>query len=265
MSRLISSLDLHRLVTYVTRAEVGTGIPYRSRGANLRTGGFSYEYFCRGYDLYRYCWILCTLGNPHSSHKIQFDIGAAEAVKEQAEQQRDEKESELNEVRALLVIEREQRIRAETTLEQERKSLIERKNTLDQAEQKLTFVFEGLASKVLASNTTSFLQLADATLRAGAVKDLQNLVRPLEQTLTQYQESIAAMERARQTAYGEITTTPTQVNATWRAAPFVAVAGRPPLAKASFLPNAVCLRGIAVEFALNRAPEQLTDSYIISV
>ena len=139
---------------------------------------------------------------------------AAEAIKEQAEQQREEKENELNEVRALLLIEREQRVRAETTLEQERKSLIERKNILDQAEQKLTSVFEGLASKVLASSTTSFLQLADATLKAGPVKDLQNLVQPLEQTLTHYQESVAAMERARQTAYGEITTTLTQVNAT---------------------------------------------------
>ena len=40
------------------------------------------------------------------------------------------------------------------------------------------------------------------------------MVQPLEQTLTQYQESIAAMERARQTVYGEITTTLIQVNAT---------------------------------------------------
>jgi hypothetical protein len=34
--------------------------------------------------------------------------------------------------------------------------------------------------------------VADATLRAGIVKDLQNLAQPLEQTLTQHQESVAA-------------------------------------------------------------------------
>ena len=70
------------------------------------------------------------------------------------------------------------RVGAQATLEGERQSIVDQKNTLNEAEKKLTTVFEGLASKALATNTTAFLQLADATLKSGAVKELEDLVKP---------------------------------------------------------------------------------------
>jgi DNA recombination protein RmuC len=105
-------------------------------------------------------------------------------------------------------------VRAEATLDEERKSIVEQRNTLNEAEQKLTAVFEGLASKVLATNTTTFLELADATLKSGAVKDLESLVKPIEETLGAFQENLDAIENARLTAYGEITTTLSHVSET---------------------------------------------------
>jgi DNA anti-recombination protein RmuC len=89
---------------------------------------------------------------------------AAEATTAQLAVQLGERRSELNALRGQLATEQSLRVRAETTLDEERKSIVEQRNTLNEAEQKLTAVFEGLASKVLATNTTTFLPLADATL-----------------------------------------------------------------------------------------------------
>jgi DNA recombination protein RmuC len=139
---------------------------------------------------------------------------AAEAVGAQLAVQVGDKGNEVKSLRDQLATEQSLRARAEATLDEERKSIVEQKNTLNEAEQKLTAVFEGLASKVLANNTTAFLQLADATLKSGAVKDLESLVKPIEVTLGAYQENLKAIENARLTAYGEITTTLGQVSQT---------------------------------------------------
>jgi DNA anti-recombination protein RmuC len=137
---------------------------------------------------------------------------AAVATATQLTVQLGERVTEMNTLRGQLATEQNLRARAEATLEEERKSIVEQKNTLNEAERKLTAVFEGLASKALANNTTTFLQLADATLKSGAVKDLQSLVKPIEDTLEIYQANLKAIEDARLTAYGEITTTLGQVS-----------------------------------------------------
>jgi DNA recombination protein RmuC len=139
---------------------------------------------------------------------------AAEATTAQLAVQLGEMRSELNAVRGQLATEQSLRVRAEATLDEERKSMVEQRNTLNEAEQKLTAVFEGLASKVLATNTTTFLELADATLKSGAVKDLESLVKPIEETLGAFQENLDAIENARLTAYGEIATTLSHVSET---------------------------------------------------
>jgi DNA recombination protein RmuC len=139
---------------------------------------------------------------------------AAEATARQLTEQLGERGTEMNTLRGQLATEQNLRARAEATLEEGRKLIVEQKNTLNEAERKLTVVFEGLASKALANNTTTFLQLADATLKSGAVKDLQSLVKPLEETLETYQANLRAIEDARLKAYGEITTTLGQVSQT---------------------------------------------------
>jgi len=139
---------------------------------------------------------------------------AAEATAKQLAEQLSEKGTELITLRGQLATEQQLRVAAEATLKEERNSIAEQKNSLKEAEQKLTGVFEGLASKVLANNTTTFLGLADSALKAGAVKDLKNLVEPIETTLRTYKENLDAIENARLTAYSEIKTTLTQVSET---------------------------------------------------
>ena len=139
---------------------------------------------------------------------------AAEATVTQLTVQLGARESDLNALRVQLATEQSLRVCAQATLEGERRSIIDQKNTLNEAEQKLTTVFEGLASKALANNTTAFLQLADTTLKSGAVKELKNLVKPIQETLGTYQANLTAIEDARLTAYGQITTTLSQVSQT---------------------------------------------------
>src|SRR5215471_794573 len=139
---------------------------------------------------------------------------AAVATATQLNVQLDKHVSEVATIRGELEKERNLRARAEATLDSEHTSIIEQKNTLKEAEQRLTSIFEGLASKVLATNTATFLKLADETLKSGAVKDLEDLVEPIENTLELYQQNLNAIEIARLTAYGELTTTLKQVSET---------------------------------------------------
>ena len=139
---------------------------------------------------------------------------AAQATAAQLALQLSERVTEIGALRGQLGAEQNLRARAEAGLEEERRSIVAQKNTLNEAEQKLTAVFEGLASKALTNNTTAFLQIADATLKSGAVKELENLVKPIEETLETYQTNLKAIEDARLTAYGEITTTLGQVSRT---------------------------------------------------
>jgi DNA recombination protein RmuC len=139
---------------------------------------------------------------------------AAVATATQLNVQLDKHVSEVATIRGELEKERNLRARAEATLDSEHTSIIEQKNTLKEAEQRLTSVFEGLASKVLATNRATFLKLADETLKSGAVKDLEDLVEPIENTLELYQQNLNAIETARLTAYGELTTTLKQVSET---------------------------------------------------
>ena len=119
--------------------------------------------------------------------RSSYSAGAAasEATAIQLAVQLDERGAEMTTLRGKLATELNLRGRAEATLEEERKSIAQQKNMLKEAEQKLTGVFEGLASKVLANNTTTFLELADSTLKSGAVKDLKDLVEPTLRVIIQ--------------------------------------------------------------------------------
>ena len=139
---------------------------------------------------------------------------AAEATAAQVITQLSQKGSELTELRAHLENEQNLRARAEATLEEERRSMIAQKNMLNEAKESLTSVFEGVASTVLANNTATFITLADSTLKAGAIKDLVNLVEPIEKTLGKYQQNLDAIEGARLAAYGELKTTLKQLSET---------------------------------------------------
>lgn len=101
---------------------------------------------------------------------------------------------------------------AEARRDETLKSLQEQKALLAQARQELTDAFRGLSGDALKSNNDAFLTLARTSfekLQAEAKGDLaqrqqaiNDLVKPLQDSLTRYEDQLHQMERIRQSAYG---------------------------------------------------------------
>jgi hypothetical protein len=118
--------------------------------------------------------------------KYAVRLAATDSLSVQLGRQLSEKANELNSVRSQLTNETALRTMAETKLAEEQRSLLRQKQILEEAESKLRSVFEGLAGSVLSANSAKFLDLANATLKGGAVRDLQGLVKPIEEMLNVY-------------------------------------------------------------------------------
>jgi DNA recombination protein RmuC len=98
----------------------------------------------------------------------------------------------------------------ETTLIQEKKAAEEKLALLQQAEAKLSHAFEALSSDALRRNNQSFLELAKTTLekfQEGAQTDLStrqkaidDLVKPLQESLQKVDGKISELEKTRATA-----------------------------------------------------------------
>lgn len=129
-------------------------------------------------------------------------------------QDKDKLLSQISEQIASLKIERAE---LETKMREAENNFIEQKRLLTEAEEQLKNVFNTLATEALKSSSTEFLKLAQerlGTVQAEAKGDLdvkkeeiKNLVAPLSEALKQYQESIGAMEKRREHAYGGLTET----------------------------------------------------------
>lgn len=99
----------------------------------------------------------------------------------------------------------------ETTLTEERKLNNEKLALLNEAQQKLSNAFKALSADALKSNNQSFLDLARATLESyqqNAKGDLEKrqqaideLVKPLKESLEKVDLKIVALDKARQSAY----------------------------------------------------------------
>ncbi len=104
---------------------------------------------------------------------------------------------------------------SETRLYEERKTAEEKLALLNEAQQKLTDAFKALSLDALRSNNQSFLELAKETLekfQEGARGDLQmrqkaidELVKPLKESLEKVDGKIYEIEKARTTAYSTLT------------------------------------------------------------
>ena len=102
-----------------------------------------------------------------------------------------------------------------TTLDQERKQADEKLAVVNQAQQKLADAFKALAAEALKSNNQSFLDLAKATLekfQETAKGDLekrqqaiQELVKPVKESLDKVDSKINDLEKARAGAYTGLT------------------------------------------------------------
>jgi DNA recombination protein RmuC len=102
-----------------------------------------------------------------------------------------------------------------TSIEKERKAAAEKLALLNEAQQKLGDAFKALSADALKSNNQSFLQLANATLQKfqeGAQSDLtarqkaiDDVVKPLKESLEKVDGKIAAIEEKRLSAYSTLT------------------------------------------------------------
>jgi DNA recombination protein RmuC len=104
----------------------------------------------------------------------------------------------------------------ETRLAEERKAAQEKLALLDDAQRRLSDAFKALSSEALKSNNQSFIELAKATLekfQEGAKSDLEKrqkavdeLVKPIRESLEQVDGKLGEIEKARIGAYTELST-----------------------------------------------------------
>ena len=103
----------------------------------------------------------------------------------------------------------------QATLEQERKSAVEKLRLLDEAQQKLGDAFKALSARTLEAQGESFLRLAQAALekyQESARGDLEKrqqaiheLVAPVKDSLGKLDSKLGAIEKEREGAYRELT------------------------------------------------------------
>ena len=116
-------------------------------------------------------------------------------------------ESELSEMKA-----RNRELQAR--MDEEQKSAAEKIAQLQSLEERLNREFQALSAKALRENNEAFLNLAQTkleTFQSEARGDLEqrqkaveNLVAPINETLTRYDQQIQSMERSRSQAYGSL-------------------------------------------------------------
>lgn len=138
----------------------------------------------------------------------------AESSLREVRQQLSATAQELSALREELTRERALNVKAQTSLEAERRNLEEQRKLLGEAESKLRDVFKSLSVDVLTSQANAFLERAEEKLRtwrAQADGDLgkreeaiKAIIEPLKTALDQYDSEIRAVESARQQAYGQL-------------------------------------------------------------
>jgi DNA recombination protein RmuC len=102
----------------------------------------------------------------------------------------------------------------ETRLEEERKAGLEKLALLEEARLKLADAFKALSADALSSNNQAFLHLAKTTLEKfqegarsdldGRQKAIDQLVKPLHESLGKVDARIQDLEKARTEAYGRL-------------------------------------------------------------
>jgi len=126
-----------------------------------------------------------------------------------------EEETQLAELNAEITRLKEAQAQLHTTIQEERKAAEQKLALLNDAQQKLGDAFKALSSDALKSNNQSFLELANAALekfQQGARTDLttrqkaiDDLVKPLKESLEKVDGKIATIEKERTAAYSTLT------------------------------------------------------------
>lgn len=132
-------------------------------------------------------------------------------IRTQSETQNRKADDDFEKLRSTLAAEREAKVKAETRLKETVERLEEEKKLLAEAKSKLTDTFKALAGDTLENSTHAFLKLAKETFEkilAEAKGDLgkrqeaiSGLVKPLSESLKQFEEHVRGLEKNRQEAY----------------------------------------------------------------
>ncbi|WP_193212767.1 DNA recombination protein RmuC [Luteolibacter marinus] len=101
-----------------------------------------------------------------------------------------------------------------TRLEEETKAAKEKQGLLDRAEQRLSDTFKALSADALKSSAEQFLQLAQTSMKShteeakGELEKrrtaIENLVKPVAESLGKFESRIGDIEKAREGAYAEL-------------------------------------------------------------
>jgi DNA recombination protein RmuC len=118
---------------------------------------------------------------------------------------------DLDELRIELKSEQAAKVKAETQLTETIVRLEDEKRILEDAKTKLLDAFKAIASDTLNSNTASFMTLAKETFDKVLIdakgdlgvrhEAIQGLVKPLSESLKQFDEHVRTIEKSRQEAY----------------------------------------------------------------
>ncbi len=146
--------------------------------------------------------------------KVSALEGTVAELRTQSEQRSQKAAEDFDKLRADLSTEKEARVKAETQAKETVNRLEEEKKLLADAKEKLTDAFKSLAGDTLDNTTSSFLKLAKETFEkvlTQAKGDLgqrqeaiQGLVKPLSESLKQFEAHVREMEKNREGAYSGI-------------------------------------------------------------
>ncbi len=116
------------------------------------------------------------------------------------------------ELRVRLEAETAARVKAETELAEAAKNLEEQRKLLEEAKARLTDTFKALSADALKSSSEAFLTLAKKSLEAVLAEGkgdlekrkqaVEELVKPIRESLKAYEERIREVEKSRKEAYG---------------------------------------------------------------
>ncbi len=148
------------------------------------------------------------------SSRLEGRARGAEAIVSELRMQVQQREAEINKVRAELDAEKQARVEALTRLEASAKSLEEQKSLIEAMSKEMKDTFNALSSAALKSSSEDFLRLASEHLgkivadtkgRLGEHQAaMDGLVKPLHESLKKYEEQISAIESKRRQDYGSI-------------------------------------------------------------
>ncbi len=159
-------------------------------------------------------WLIASYRHSNQITEIEKRASGAEAIVIELRQQVQQKDSEINQIRNELDVERQSKVEALTKLDASQKSFEEQKALIETMKTEMTDTFNALSSAALKSSSEDFLRLASEHL-GKVVADtkgklgehqaaMDGMIKPLYETLKRYEEQIRSIEESRHKAYGSL-------------------------------------------------------------